>query len=112
MQETAAIKPVKVEWAPGAEMMLEQLPASEQARLRNSLDIALRDPDQSKVKLIGAGGQGRVWMLRETSGFRVFFQHVDDRVIVLDIARREQLDFFQSGNAYEKALARRRATRP
>jgi hypothetical protein len=111
MPETTTIEPLKVDWAPGAEMMLEQLPAVEQVRLRGSLENALRNLDRSKITLIGTGSQGEFWMLQESPNFRIFIKRHYDRLVVVDMMRQEQLDFFQSGNAYEEALARRRASR-
>jgi hypothetical protein len=112
MQETTAVEPPKVDWESGAEMMLEQLPVPEQIRLRSSLENSLRNPEQHDLKLLGTGGQGELWVLRESPGSRVFIRKFHDRFVVVDMARSEQLKFFQSGDAYEKALARRRATRP
>jgi hypothetical protein len=112
MRETTAVEPAKVDWEPGAEMMLEQLPVPDQLRLRSSLENALRNPDQHDLKIIGTGSRGPLWVLRESPDFRVFIKKLHDRFVVVDMVRSEQLTFFQNGDAYEKALARRRATRP
>jgi hypothetical protein len=110
MQETVG-EPLKVDWASGAEMMLEQLSAAEQARLRSSLESALRNPDQNDPKLIETASEGLLWVFRAPPNFRVFIKKLHDRLVVVDMARSEQVDFFRSGKAYEEALARRRTMR-
>jgi len=98
MDTITDIRAPRVEWAPVAETMLEQLSVGEQAEVRASVDDASRHFQPSRLKLVTPARSDACafYILPISDHLLAFIAHDDnDHFRVLDVMRREQLDAFR-----------------
>jgi hypothetical protein len=96
---------MKIEWRLPARMFAQQLPSGEQAKLMYKVE-SLKQGSEAGGAQAGRGSsiilsngknqKSRIYQIRAEPNLRILYTIEDDKIIILDVFRKNQIDKLRS----------------